>query len=172
MSDSVSEVNSSMSAAVPTKISNNWESWSLFRPPAAGINHFPNISKMSRIWFKASIQSLGHTEDSGIPWVEYGNEKFLCLLGPLLDIRIICNILWSHPVKSRRGKCSGITSWKATFKQFNFLWHMFICFLREWDKNWYHFVQCPIEVKTLPMNCKVSKAISIQLFTATTDGTI
>lgn len=67
MSDSVSEVNSSMSAAVPTKMSNSWESWSLVSSPAAGRIHFPRISSMSRIWCKARIQSLAHTEEGETP---------------------------------------------------------------------------------------------------------
>ena len=148
MSDSVSEVNSSKSAAVPTKISSNWESWSLVSPPAAGSNHFPKISKMSRIWCKASIQSLAHTVDSGMSWIEYGNEEhkvfyrlYLWLVGHLLNIRSICNISWSHPVKQRRGKCSRITNWKASFKQFSILGHTLI--LRGSWEGWYHSHICP-----------------------------
>lgn len=48
-SDSVSLVNSRMSAAVPTKIRRSCESSSRVTPPPRGSSHFPRMRRMSRI---------------------------------------------------------------------------------------------------------------------------
>lgn len=49
MSDSVSLINSRISAAVPTKMSRSCESSSRVTPPPRGRNHFPRISRMRTI---------------------------------------------------------------------------------------------------------------------------
>jgi len=49
-SGSVSLMNSRISAAVPTKMSNNWDISSLVTPPPIGSSHFPTISRIRRIW--------------------------------------------------------------------------------------------------------------------------
>lgn len=63
MSDSVSLVNSRISAAVPTKMRSSCESSFRVRTPSLGISHFPTISSTNKAWCRAKIQSLGHTDD-------------------------------------------------------------------------------------------------------------
>lgn len=72
-SNSVSLVNSRMSAAVPMKIRRSCESSSRVTPPPRGSNHFPTMRRMSRIWWRARIHSREQTADNA--WLNFWKKK-------------------------------------------------------------------------------------------------
>ena len=49
---------------MPTKIRRSCESSSRVTPPPRGRSHFPTIRRMSRIWWRARIQSLEQTDEA------------------------------------------------------------------------------------------------------------